>query len=144
MWGPQRMHTFYRPCPLPPAHRTPDPPSAPRSPERQGWQNCTITAFITFVFFQMSKNFTNQDTFSLKEQVILFSFIDSYNLSQEVKNPSVVQEMQVQSLIPGSGRSPGEGTDNPLQDSCLENPLDRGAWWATFHGVERVRYDLRD
>ena len=39
--------------------------------------------------------------------------------------------------IPGSGRSPGEGNDNPLQYSCLENPMDRGAWWAT-----RVRHDL--
>ena len=36
---------------------------------------------------------------------------------------------------PGSGRSPGEGDDNPLQDSCLENPMDRGAWRATVHGV---------
>ena len=34
-------------------------------------------------------------------------------------------------LIPGSGRSPGEGNGNPLQYSCLENPTDRGAWWAT-------------
>ena len=34
-------------------------------------------------------------------------------------------------LIPGSGRSPGEGNDNPLQNSCLENPMDRGAWKAT-------------
>ena len=33
--------------------------------------------------------------------------------------------------IPGSGRSPGEGHDNLLQDSCLENSMDRGAWWAT-------------
>ena len=33
--------------------------------------------------------------------------------------------------IPGSGRSPGEGHGNPLQYSCLENPMDRGAWWAT-------------
>ena len=33
-------------------------------------------------------------------------------------------------LIPGSGRSPGEGNGNPLQYSCLENPMDRGAWWA--------------
>ena len=40
-------------------------------------------------------------------------------------------------LIPGSGRSPGEGNGNPLQYSCLENPLDRGAWWATVHGVAR-------
>ena len=35
--------------------------------------------------------------------------------------------------IPGSGRSPGEGNGNPLQYSCLENPMDRGAWWATVH-----------
>ena len=37
--------------------------------------------------------------------------------------------------IPGSGRFPGEGHSNPLQYSCLENPVDRGAWWATVHGV---------
>ena len=37
--------------------------------------------------------------------------------------------------IPGSGRSPGAGHGNPLQYSCLENPMDRGAWWATVHGV---------
>ena len=37
--------------------------------------------------------------------------------------------------IPGSGRSPGEGNGNPLQYSCLENPIDRGGWQATVHGV---------
>ena len=37
--------------------------------------------------------------------------------------------------IPGSGRSPGGGTGNPHQYSCLENSMDRGAWWATVHGV---------
>ena len=36
-------------------------------------------------------------------------------------------------LIPGLGRSPGEGNGNPLQYSCLENPMDRGVWWATVH-----------
>ena len=40
-------------------------------------------------------------------------------------------------LIPGSGRSPGEGNGNPLQHSCLENPMDGGAWWATVHGVAK-------
>ena len=40
-------------------------------------------------------------------------------------------------LIPGSGRSPGEGNGNPLQYSCLENPMDRGAWWAIVHGVTK-------
>ena len=39
--------------------------------------------------------------------------------------------------ILGSGRSPGEGNGNPLQYSCLENPMDRGAWWATVHGVTK-------
>jgi len=39
--------------------------------------------------------------------------------------------------IPGSGRSPGEGNDNPLQYSCLGNPMDRGAWQATVHGVTK-------
>ena len=38
---------------------------------------------------------------------------------------------------PGSGRHPGEGNDNPLQYSCLENPMDRGTWWATVHGMQR-------
>ena len=37
--------------------------------------------------------------------------------------------------IPGSGRFPGEGHDNPLQYPCLENPVDRGAWWATVHSI---------
>ena len=41
------------------------------------------------------------------------------------------------SSIPGLGRSPGEGNGNPLQDSCLGNPVDRGAWWATAHGVAK-------
>ena len=40
-------------------------------------------------------------------------------------------------LIPGSGRSPGGGHHNPLQYSCLENPMDRGAWWATVHGIAK-------
>ena len=39
--------------------------------------------------------------------------------------------------IPGSRRSPGEGNGNPLQCSCLENPMDGGAWWATVHGVTK-------
>ena len=39
--------------------------------------------------------------------------------------------------IPGSGRSPGEGNGNPLQCSCLENSMDRGAWWATVYGVAK-------
>ena len=46
--------------------------------------------------------------------------------------------------IPGSGRSPGEGNGNPLQYACLENPMDRGACWATVHGVAKIWARLSD
>ena len=74
------------------------------------------------------------------------------------KNPSLINEPYIKSLdflggsvvmnppanagdvrdtgsVPGLGRFPGGGHDNPLQYSCLENPMDRGAWWATVHRV---------
>ena len=55
-----------------------------------------------------------------------------------VKNPAAnAGHIRDTGSIPGSGRSPGEGHDNPLQYSCLENPMDRGAWWATVHGVAK-------
>ena len=43
--------------------------------------------------------------------------------------------------IPESGRSPGEGNGNPLQYSCLENPMGREAWWATVHGSQTVQHN---
>ena len=47
-------------------------------------------------------------------------------------------------LIPGSGRSSGVGNGNPLQYSCLGNPMDRGAWWPTVHGVAKSQTQLSD
>ena len=56
-----------------------------------------------------------------------------------VKNlPANAGDIRDAGSIPGSGRSPGEGNGNPLQYSCLENSIDRGACWATVHGVARV------
>ena len=46
----------------------------------------------------------------------------------------------VTGLIPGSGRSPEGRNGNPLQNSCLENPMDRGAWWATIHRLAEATY----
>ena len=46
--------------------------------------------------------------------------------------------------MPGSGRSPGEGNGNPLQYSCLDNLVDREAWWSTVHGVAKSQTQLRD
>ena len=55
-----------------------------------------------------------------------------------VKNPSAhAGDTGDVGLISGSGRSPGEGNGNPLWYSCLGNPMDRGAWWATVHGVAK-------
>ena len=45
--------------------------------------------------------------------------------------------------IPGSGRSPGGGNGNPFQYSCLENLMDRGAWWATVHGIAKSQTQLK-
>ena len=56
-----------------------------------------------------------------------------------VKNlPANAGETREVGLISGSGRSPGAGNGNPLQCSCLENPKDRGAWWAIIHGVAEL------
>ena len=53
-----------------------------------------------------------------------------------VKNPAATAgDLRDPGSIPGSRRSPGGGHGNPVQCSCLENPMDRGAWWATAHGV---------
>ena len=55
-----------------------------------------------------------------------------------VKNPLAnAGDVRDMGLILGSGRYPGEGNGNPLQYACLENPMDRGAWWSTVHRVTK-------
>ena len=55
-----------------------------------------------------------------------------------VKNPPVnARDKRDMDLIPGSGRSPGGAYGNPFQHSCLENPMDKGAWQATVHGAAK-------
>ena len=66
-------------------------------------------------------------------------------MSQWFKNPPAnARDPREAGAIPASGRPPGEGNGNPLQYSCLENPIDRGAWWATVHGVTKSPTRLRD
>ena len=84
----------------------------------------------------------------LKSWLKLLKF---YSKTTLCKGASQVEELVVKNLstkeryvgdagsIPGSGRSPGEGHGNPLQQSCLENPMDREAWWATVHRVAKSR-----
>ena len=69
----------------------------------------------------------------------------NYNSSYHVKGLQVIAmtrlhcQLQFNQILnmPGLGRSPGEGHDNPLQYSCLGNPMDRGTWWAIVHGVAK-------
>ena len=68
--------------------------------------------------------------------VCVYSFLGGgFSGGSVIKNPPA--EAEGTSLIPGLGRSPGEGNGNPLQYSCLGNPMDRGAWWATVHRVTK-------
>ena len=61
-----------------------------------------------------------------------------------VKNPPAnAGDIRDTGSIPGSGRFPGEGHDNPLQYSCLKYLLDRGAWWATVHRVSKTQTRLK-
>ena len=62
-------------------------------------------------------------------------FLKGFPGGSVVKNPQ--SNAEDTGSIPGSGRSPGEGNGNPLQYSCLGNPMNKGAWWATVHGVGR-------
>jgi len=54
---------------------------------------------------------------------------------------AIARDIRDAGSIPGSGRAPEGGHGTPLQYSCLENPLDRGTWWATVHGLQRIGHD---
>ena len=61
-----------------------------------------------------------------------------------IKNPPAnARNIRDMGLIPGSGRSLGGGHDNQLQYSCLENPMDSGTWWATFHRITNNQTQLK-
>ena len=73
------------------------------------------------------------------KEIIRKHFFSTLNMAQGFLGGSNGKESACNAgdpgSIPGSGRSPGEENGNPLQYSCLGNPMDRGTWWATVHGV---------
>ena len=86
--------------------------------------------------------------YSLCTIYVQFKYVQNYlsiNINLGFPGGSVVKNLPANAgdagSIPGSGRSP-EGNGNPLQYSCLGNPMDRGAWWATVHEVARVGHNL--
>ena len=67
-----------------------------------------------------------------------FELMPASKLTLGVKNPTAdAGDLREVGLMPGLGRSPGGGHGNPLQNACLEKPMDRGAWRATVHGVTK-------
>ena len=82
-------------------------------------------AIHIYIYIQTDTHLSFQGT------MVCFSFPGGSNGKESACNAGAP------SLIPGLGRSPGEGNGYPLQYSCLENPMDRGAWWATVPGVAK-------
>jgi len=97
--------------------------------------NGIVVANLYVYIFPLLKyiNIIDHYVFS-KDNAILFSDWDFSGGSDGKESACNAGD---QSLIPGSGRSPGEGNGFPLQYSCLENSMDRGACWATVHGIAK-------
>ena len=87
-------------------------------------------------------------TFVSKVMALLFNMLSSCVGASQValvvkKQPANAGDITHVGSIPGSGRSPGVGNGNPLQCSCLENPRDRGAWWAAVYGASQSQTGLK-
>ena len=94
---------------------------------------------------QRETNSLIPQTYALASKIKLTFFMMAFLVVHIVKNLPAKKKKKKESacnagdlgLIPGLGRFPGEGDGYPLQYSCLENPMDREAWWATVHGVAK-------
>ena len=96
------------------------------------WNKCSRLIYLV-----------NSEASSLGKKLVMRSTMDldwGFPSGSVVKNPPV--NAGDASLMPGSGRCPGEGNGNPLQYFCVENPMDREAWQATVHGVAKSRTQL--
>ena len=81
----------------------------------------------------------------IKEPAVMMGFPGDTVVKKKKKNlPANAADTGHVGSIPGLGRSTGVGNGNPLQHSCLENSTDRGAWWATVHGVTKSQTRLSD
>ena len=90
---------------------------------------CIISCPYVFLFLN-----------TIKKDIYCLLFM-GFQVGSVVKNPPA--NARDSGSIPGSGRAPGGGNNNPLHYSCLRNPMDRGAWWTTQSiGSQRVRYNL--
>ena len=119
--------------PCPPPGDLPDPGIEPKS------YFSGIGRRILYHQCHLESPFSNNEC---KSSFLLYNWASQATLV--VKNPPAnIGDIRVMALIPGSGRSSGGGHGNPLQCSCLESPIDRGAWQATVHGVMKSQTQLK-
>ena len=105
-----------------------------------------VFCFEVTIAFKESPQIILEMSTSMSKQALLCAPFINFCLKEEnsllalvVKNLSAnVGDVKDVGSMPELGRSPGEGNGNPLQYSCLENPMDRGAWWATVHRVAEL------
>ena len=103
----------------------------------------SILQSSAFFIVQLSHPYmTTGKTIALTRQILVGRGFPGGTRGKEP--PANAGDIRDTNLIPGSGRSPGGGHGNPPQYSCLENPMDRGAWWAAVHGVAKSRTQLSD
>ena len=112
------------------------------------WEKCMLSHFSCIWLFVTLWTVTHQASlsmgFSRQEYRSGSPCSSPRNLPHPGIEPMSACNTGDPGSIPGSGRSPGERNGNPLQDSCLENPMDREAWWVTVHGVTKSRTQLSD
>ena len=100
-----------------------------------------LTASLLQTSFQFSRELYGCAEHNSRTAVILYQ---ASQVALGVKNPPAnAGDIRDVSSIPGLGRSPGGGHGNPLQCSCLENPMARGAWWAAVHRVAQNQVQLK-
>ena len=106
----------------------------------KSFHDCSVTQAILFFTFggkQLSLQHVYWTYFA-------YIYQRGFPVGASSKNPPANAGDMRCNLIPGSGGSPGEGQGNLLQYSCLENPMDRGAWWSALHRSKRVEHNWSD
>ena len=91
---------------------------------------------------ERNNEYEKQCSFCHKQMVNIPDLLDIWGFPHSSVGKESACSAGALGSTPGLGRSLGERIGNPLQYSCLENPMDSGAWWATVHEVARVRQDL--
>ena len=116
-------------------------PKVGKIPWRRAWQHTPVfwpEEFHGLYIHGVTKSWTQLSDFHFHRE------LGACRVVLVVKNPlTSAGDVRSMGSFPGSGRSPGAGHGNPLQDSCLENPMDRGAWRAMVHRVTKSRTHLK-